>query len=887
VIYLAIRELVSRRTATALAAVGLLTANLGFIVLTSTSQTTEAVLKGDISRAWQAPYDLLVRPPTSETALERSQALVRPNFLATVAGGITQHQLDLVRHVPGIEVAAPIAMIGIYEWPDPVPIDVSSTVHAGDAIDVYRMHITASADGGLSNIPFQDTTYDVAAPQGSLDETNHFPTARFTRTLTVPDLGTVTCNSIGDSEAPFCWGPHEDCSPCFVDQPTWFRYDFPGFQASLSEPMMVAAVDPVAEAQLAGLDRCVSKGHYLTAGPVDTTNQVGRLPVLISSRSFIDETFHIEVDQATDVASIARGLQPSQLSSWVPVLSRNVTAAQAYEGVLSGTVGDSAATLFIRPGDISYSVGGAGHLNAQTQPQDLTVYVDPYHGRFAPAPDEARDTWVRSAGRITWNNALSTNSHFALPEWQTVGQYDPRCVPGFNSIAGGQMGTYAAPDVTLSNGRALGSTRSVGGYVSSPPLLLTTLDAARFIADPVQYTGGPGQQFISAIRIRVRDVATAGPIAQARLSRIAAEVRATTGLAVDIVRGSSPLPVKVDLPPGHFGRPALTVEDLWSAKGVSFRFLQAVSKQNLAMFVVILIAAATLVGETAYVSIRRRRPEFGVLRAVGWSRREVGLLVEIEMVLVGLLSGLASVIIGVPVLAALGHPTSWPLLIAAPPLATTVAALAALIPATSAARGTTVSVLAGSGRVRASRLPRSPLGLGFREIRSQWYPESFLGVLAIGLGTALFGSIVLVAAGFSGQLDTSLLGIYLAGEVRPFHLVLASLTLVIGALAAGEIVALNYLDRRVNLAMLRSVGWSRSEVLQVLAGQALALGAMGGLVGTLTVLMASAILSAPAGAVAFGVAAALVMAGLAAGIAVAVPLRLAYRLEPTVILKGE
>ncbi len=43
--WLALRQLAGRRTSSGLAALGLLVATLGFIVLVSTSQTTRAVLK--------------------------------------------------------------------------------------------------------------------------------------------------------------------------------------------------------------------------------------------------------------------------------------------------------------------------------------------------------------------------------------------------------------------------------------------------------------------------------------------------------------------------------------------------------------------------------------------------------------------------------------------------------------------------------------------------------------------------------------------------------------------------------------------------------------------------------------------------------------------------
>src|SRR6266566_1290010 len=116
-IRLAARELSTRRLGTMLSLAALLTGAVSFVVITGTAKTTQAQLKGDIARAWKTPYDLLVRPPGSRTALERSQGLIRPNYVSGLLGGITEDQLRAIRAIPGVAVAAPVAMVGFVEWP--------------------------------------------------------------------------------------------------------------------------------------------------------------------------------------------------------------------------------------------------------------------------------------------------------------------------------------------------------------------------------------------------------------------------------------------------------------------------------------------------------------------------------------------------------------------------------------------------------------------------------------------------------------------------------------------------------------------------------------------------------------------------------------------------
>ena len=85
-----------------------------------------------------------------------------------------------------------------------------------------------------------------------------------------------------------------------------------------------------------------------------------------------------------------------------------------------------------------------------------------------------------------------------------MGRYDPTCIPGFNALAGGTLDAYSLPRVQLPGGRPLGPTRSMAGYVNSPPLLLTTLDGAAWLADRSRYRGESGDAFISSTRVRVR-----------------------------------------------------------------------------------------------------------------------------------------------------------------------------------------------------------------------------------------------------------------------------------------------------------------------------------------------------------------------------------------------
>ena len=162
--------------------VGILVAATGFTVLTGTATTSRQVVVGEVERNFRPSYDLLVRPTGTRTDLERDRGLVRPNALAGIPGGITFEQYETVRGMPGVEVAAPIAMVGATLSASAyVPVDMSAYVN-GPGSGVLRAQITWSTDRGLTRIPdepsylyvsdrpFVGPKFEGAAPVAALDQ---------------------------------------------------------------------------------------------------------------------------------------------------------------------------------------------------------------------------------------------------------------------------------------------------------------------------------------------------------------------------------------------------------------------------------------------------------------------------------------------------------------------------------------------------------------------------------------------------------------------------------------------------------------------------------------------------------------------------------------------
>jgi ABC-type lipoprotein release transport system permease subunit len=775
-------------------------------------------------------------------------------------------------------VAAPLAVAGYVNWQGgQFTVDLNKFPRTG-AITVYRVTTATHAEADLSTYPVE-TQFVVVASEGTLITDPR----TIDRELHVQGK-VITCNYPVN-----CWAP----TMCFGNQCSPADYT-PLYGLPILQPIVIAGVDPQAEAALAGLDRCVTSGRYLTLA--DTPRYGNQdppgptIPALVSAQSFVDETFSADLAQVDGTAALLARTSPEKLTAWRQLGTASKDANTLYREFLPRIGQDPDDWPIWSVGDVTYQQQGGDTLAVRTVTPDLSIYQRPYFiERGYPEslfiPPEARDTWFRSV-----------QQHLPLHGggeryWDTVGTYNPRCLKGFDPLAGGGgLESYSVPEVRLADGHTLGPTRSFADYVNSPPLVLTTLASTAWFADAQRFQGQPGDAYISVIRVKVSGVEAPTKLAEGRLARIAADIHDATGLQVDVVKGASPKAIKIALPAGKFGRPAVTLTEYWFVKGITARFVQALSTQNLALFSLMLLGATLMVGQTAFLSVRRRQAEFGILRALGWPAWRVAWLVEAEMLLLGLAVGVLTVLACGALIAMGTLRLSYEPLLLAILVAVSSAAVATIVPALSAARGTTQSIMSGvrtQRRIHRSRPPRSALTLGLRELIGPWRLEACLGIGAIALGSALLGSIILVASAFNGQLDTTVLGTYLGVHVRPFHVILGVLSLVVGALAAGEVITLGYLERRIHYAALRALGWPKSQVIGLLFTQALALGIGGGLLGSIAVGGAGLVLNAGMQSLAVGAVAGWGIAVATTSLAAIGPIILAYRLEPADALRGE
>jgi hypothetical protein len=861
VIRLAVVGLVARRLQSLIVLIGLAVTLISFVGLSAGVQSTTAQLTGDLGQAWDTPFDLLIRPAGSAEQLELRDGLVRPNYVSGIHGGITVAELEDIRDVPGVSVAAPLATVGAVNWPSAyqVPLASHATAPGGDGPSVFRVTSAITGQAGLSTYPVE-TRYIVVAPTGELN----FQSGA----LTIPG-----------ASAPIRCGYPVNCfagTVCFDGECIAGRYpsvEDANYYLPLLQPIQVAGIDPIAEDQLTALGACMTSGRLLGSddapSPTEDPEPAELLPVIASDTLFLDQV--LDVDVAT--APLGSALGVAQITDWTNLGDRQVSLQELYREYLDTSVHDYLDPWPIwTAGEVRYADVGPDHLRAEPVSPDLEIYdrVNTFQEvglqDSVLIPPETADPWLRPVTEHADPEPPGVGSSYRSKIWDVTGHYDPGCLSGFDPLAGASMEAYSAPDVRTPDGELITPSRTLSDYVASPPMLLTTLAGAAWLADPDHYAGQPGDAFISVIRVRVAGTEEPGAESQSRLKAVAAAIQERTGLQVDIVKGASTRTIGVDLPAGTFGRPALTVSEQWSVKGVAVTFLRAVSAQDGALLALLLVAAGLLVGQGSYIAVRQRRFELARLRALGWSPLRLAGLIEVESLVLGLGAGLLALIVALPLAARLGVP----LTVAAvtPAAGAVVAALAALPAAWASSRGTALSAMNDLHPVRDERPTSTTFGLAVRELRRSWAVETLLGIVAVAIGVTLVGLVALVSAAFSAQLDTTVLGTALSTEIRPFHVVLAIVTLVLGTAAVAQVTLSAWLGRRRQLGMLKALGWSGGRIAGLVWWQALILGAGGGLIAVLVVIASGLLLGAAPGsltAAAATAAAAAVAATIAAG----------------------
>lgn len=880
----------------------------GFTVLTASASSSRLQTVGTVQAHARTVYDILVRPRRAQLKLEQTQGLVQPGFLAGVYGGIGLDQWQQIKALPGISVAAPIAMVGYVVLPLQLNVDMRPALPAsGDG--VARMDVTWSYDNGLSTVVQSPDFAYLTSQRLPLNQT---ASGGFYRQ---PDRGpsapTICPDYSNGDQSPDvsrrhstinCFSRVEGGQSLFVVWP----YGLVGQQLAFPLPVVLAAVDPQQEDALDGLDRAVTSGRPLPGAPLaDSRTMSGQaVPVLAGQvpATGVTATVRLSKVGSTAAAVVTSGAGPDRLRPLphVPVSSRTITAAAAYQTLLTNLAnprpdkrskGDDglAGNIYTYATVSSPRVDDNGRLADAGRPIYRRGFpgTDPF---LVPGASDLQVRAVRETARYDDAGSYPTPATLIAR-----GTFDPAKLSGLSDLSAQILSGYATAPTSgadarnrqLLGGKALAPSPNIGGLVQPPPLMLTTLDAL-----PQLTQGGwdPSNAAapISAVRVRVAGVSGVDPLSREKVRLAAQRISQATGLQVDVTVGSSPTARTLQLPAGRFGRPELALSQWWLKKGVAVAILKAVDKKSLILFVLVLLVCALSVANSAVASVRARRTELGVLACVGWHRRHLFTVVLTELTLVAVAAGVLAAVAALSLGAVFGTSVSITRAALAVPAALLVALAAGLFPAWLATQAEPMeAVRPAVSVVRSSRTPTGAATLGLVNLART---RARVAVSASGLTVAVaaFTLLLAITVAFQGAVVGTLLGDAVAVQARGADYAATFATLLLAGVGVANVLYLNIRDRGAEIATLRAVGWRESNLARMVLAEGLGIALVGSVPGAVLGLAASAIL---AGGVTPGIVGAAAL-GVCVGVLVAmagsaVPVVLLRRLPTALLLTEE
>lgn len=842
-------------------------------VAASTLQSTATiVLQQTLDENWRGAYDILVTKrgsdPTSGAFL-RSEALVE-----AATGGLSMADLALIRALPGVEVAAPIAQVSFSAsslFPDPqvwlpVPVRPTSGYDDPQAFRITVASRTAEGDGPRELSTQQLLAFSYSPRAGDLVVDTNGVVLRDADGHPIyagADIAGRPRLLTADSRIAFEAG---DYDPATGTVPV-------GLVIQPRPAGTMTLIDPVAERALLGeagrfldplvdFDRLVASGD----GP-ETSSGLDAVPIITRDHAPASLEISVAVEEfdgvtaVTDLTDIPDGLkrfgfvQYGQLAPLVPE-EESTTSIATYDADIAASVTPFTAQTTTLGGLSQSSVDAyLGEYFDLSGPGPRSILQPRYVVPEVPTPSSPIELVPRAyissnefveapTSRGAPTGALTEYSKVLSALTRGLSERSLSLRDRFTVV-----GSYS--DVDIAAATAGAAAVPLGGYDRESPSIVATPDGTGIpsVAVPTSLTGFgvPGTNDmaigsirvlsewgvakpITSIRLRISGLDTYGEAARDRLLDAVVGL-SRLGFTATVVAGSSPQ--ELDVLVRGFALAELDdtglqqigdlgyIRQSWSRFGAVIEAEAGVTATSAALLALATASVGAIVAAVQLGSIPARRDAASVLRMLGWRRRRiVAWFAAEEAIAIGLL-----VVVGAGAIT----------LAAAPMIAlASIATAIGLVVVTSA-----VAVIAGArGAVPASRLRpgRRPGALGVTRrvagigrFGARQARANLAATLTIGVALLLLCAIVAVAVTIFVE------GRRVAGPSELGALATLRALVPQGALVAIGLVATGALAftarrmrrarRREQSASLRAMGWTtRERSLAALAETSTALG---------------------------------------------------------------
>lgn len=764
-----------------LLATGLLLTTTAILLVGTLSTSVTLFIEDDLQTYWRTTYDILIRPPHTQSPIERKYGLIEANYLSQVKGGISFEQYQTIATLPDIDVAAPVALL-TYIQED---LSFAARFPNPDADGMYLHESILTLGDGINAQEELSTIYYYLGPPPSIQE---------------------------------------DVPGIYVNQPIYSH----GYPVSL----LLAAIDPVQEAKLINLDQAIEKGNYLTgdepvfsdmfSGPSGNTPRVSNVPILINATPYVSFTLLNRLSQI---------LLPTGVSTFEDVLNNggvDYLTTLPTETIIEQKVDSNEA--FSKLVDNYWNPGSSGGLVQYHNLRSSSLPVSRQYQEVAPPFAYDGQVLGIVPPPLPEGDAAMSGTVFNL---KAYGVFNIEKIPPPPDVNRVPLEIYYPPVVTLRydeqgqpvTSQPLQPTLEPRSYVLSPPLMLTTLEAARAIS------GNDCTHCISAIRVRVAGIDEFTPAAQRKIETIAGEIARQTSLDVDIMVGSSPTPVLVRVPGVGY------VEEQWIQKNVTYTYQKRVQKGHLLLLGTLLGIGGLFVLDLAWAEVAARRRTIALQKALGWRSATVFSQVLGQIMLVGVLAALLGTLAAVGITWLAGWPPpSLSLLVGVPLLIVGLCLVGGAYPAWLAAHippivGLQQGVIRSDSPKRLQRPTRSLWRFAWRGLSRRW-SRSVLGGLTAALSAALLTLMLAVTVDRQGAMSGTLLGEFILVKIEGFHYAIVGIGFGLAAFSLANSLLAGVVERRREIGVLKAVGWQTGAVARLFLMEGVWLGALGGLLGT-------------------------------------------------------
>lgn len=774
-------------------------------------ESTSLLLTAGLDENWRGAYDLLVT--TSPESLNRctdadGNARVAANFASGGDGGLDMEDVRAMRSVDGVEVAAPIGLVGEYTGTAPtVDLVVPDDIAENSGWSGYDVRARVRADTGAGEA----------------------------------DLGSNHARVLIGREP-------ENRSGNLIEAPgEFFSLEVAGLPAMTQH---IVAVDPVAERELLGEGSEFLQPLIYTAEgtrdyfdldwdrekvtvplnpltpPPEASDQAPdspptqAIPVVIN----VDPQFKVEVH--LDVARLDTSSMPAGGTEGMDDVAAGLALGEKF------SPHTATFTTELRP-------FSSAMLNVPawwTQVAESNTWGGNYLSlnRAVPGPlalnASGCDLEAITTGPVRISSPANRGGGYEEQTYRTVSSIEmdgPLPIP---IVIGEYSSSAIDRQVDQASYVPLGAYEPGETYIVEPERAYVppgtvlrpafsgrglTVASAAGITDMRGAQALIGREAVDAVRVRVSGLSGYDAQGRQRVADVAQEL-AAMGYHVDVVAGSSREATRIDVPgfyvegsdPDNAGALG-TVEQQWSTLGAAGRVQHSMDRVGqVLLFLATGMAALTWVAVAA-LGGRERRAEAAVHRTIGWTRGDSARWFGAE------------VVVGFLVLLALVLPSLWVFRTSPVFLGVLATALCAFLvgaglflwqtlTATAAPRG---ARRPGRAAQRGAR-PMSLLSLVLKRLTAD-LPTTILLALALGgVGAAGAGCVLAIMEAREAA-GATMLSDLLSSTLLPLHLGLAGLGVLSSLVLAVTSRRIELRSARLTQAALRVSGWSPRDLTQL------------------------------------------------------------------------